>query len=133
MTLPRQSVTSSSSSNDAGLDEACPIGDSPEGEDESGERVAAKGLEEMDTEVPDAVGDARAEKKDCDTSESRSDARFWLFVNLWEPFECIKGARGRFSETNRRTSRLSVFPPISARRSAQRFPSKTTQAERPAG
>lgn len=35
--------------------------------------------------APDGVGEARAAKNDCDTSERRRDARFWDLVNA-SPF-----------------------------------------------
>ena len=40
------------------------------------ERAAAKGLEETETELLVRVGELSAEKSDCETSESITDARF---------------------------------------------------------
>lgn len=75
MTLPRPCTSLSSSSND------CVDGDAESGE--SGESEAAKGLDETDAKLADAgPGEASAEKNDCETSERRTDARFWLFVKL---------------------------------------------------
>ena len=58
------------------------------GDEPRGERDAAKGLEEMDTDVEEGAGevlegDVSAAKSELAASEKRRDARFWLFVNLW--------------------------------------------------
>ncbi len=61
------------------------------GDDPSGERDAAKGFEEIETDegAGEEVleGEVSAAKSELAASEKRSDARFWLFVNLWCDFE----------------------------------------------
>ena len=68
------------------------------GDVERGESVAPKGCVEIDTpdgvdaeddegaaaEDEDEDGDARAAKIELETSEKSNEARFWLFVNLYE-------------------------------------------------
>ena len=59
------------------------------GDVESGERDAANGLEEIETDegagwAGEVEGGANAAKSEFAASEKRREARFWLFVNLWE-------------------------------------------------
>lgn len=81
-TLPRPSPASSSSRSD------CALGEDGCGDVESGESVAAKGLEVIEKEegtgceVEVADGEASAAKIELDTSEMRREARFWPFENL---------------------------------------------------
>lgn len=79
ITLPRPCASLSSSKSECVLAEDAIIGGGveAEGDVERGESVAANGLEETDTDVPDeGPGEARAEKNVCDTSERIIDARF---------------------------------------------------------
>lgn len=62
------------------------MGECDDGEVARGDSVAPKGFVETETDVPDeGPGEASAEKNDCETSERRTDARFWLFVKV-SPF-----------------------------------------------
>ena len=86
-TLPSEEEPSSSSSSS---DCALAAGDAlyeGVGEVESGERDAANGLEEIETEegagwAEGVDGGANAAKSEFAASEKRREARFWLFVNL---------------------------------------------------
>lgn len=84
-TLPRPSPASSESSRSD-----CALGEDGCGEVESGESVAAKGLEVIEKdegtgwEVEVADGEASAAKIELDTSEMSREARFWPFENLYE-------------------------------------------------
>ena len=89
-TLPRPDASSSSSRRDDALGAA----DVPDtGDDAIGERVAEKGLDV--TETPEGVGagddeegEVRAAKSELAASEMRSEARFWLLVNLEDRILC---------------------------------------------
>ena len=90
-TLPSAGASSSSSRSDCALaPDAEGVGD-----ELSGERDAAKGLEEIETDVAVEVGEdaagVSAAKSELAASEKRRDARFWLFVNL----ECALGVSHR--------------------------------------
>lgn len=132
-TLPSPCGPSSSSNNDADA-RACDAtgADAGVGDVESGESVAENGFDEIETELPDAgPGDASAENSDCETSESSTDARFWLFVNLPVELHIISThtvREEREKGNGLRTSRPSAAPPTCARRCSRRSPSTTVRA-----
>ena len=77
------------------------------------EEGTAESGDGLGTEKPDCgFGDASAAKNDCETSESRREARFWDFVNL------RRGNRklNRMQHTARHDARISaleLFPLLS--------------------
>ena len=150
-TLPSAGASSSSSRSD------CALAPDAEGEgnevgvgDElSGESDAAKGLEEMETDVAveegvgeDAAG-VNAAKSELAASEKRRDARFWLFVNLvralgvshrlepvWKPPDDTERCGLRMKlRTGRLTYRLSGSLPTSSPRCYQHCPSMPTPTD----
>ena len=142
-TLPSAGASSSSSRSDCALaPDAEGVGD-----ELSGERDAAKGLEEIETDVAVEVGEdaagVSAAKSELAASEKRRDARFWLFVNL----ECALGVSHRLEpvwkpphdtercglrmklRTGRLTYRLSGSLPTSSPRCYQHCPSMPTPTD----